>query len=73
MEQHTIIIPGTASYCGLNADQHSATEAESHYEISGVLGDFADLLSIILPDKRYRVVAGRLYVVRPGSPPGPEQ
>lgn len=70
MEQHTIVIPGTASYCGLNADQHSSTETESHYEISDVLGDFADLPSAILPDKQYRVVAGRLYVVRPGSPPG---
>lgn len=70
MEQHTIIISGTAASRILSADQHSSTETESHYE--DVLDDLADLPSVILPDKQYRVLAGQLYVVRPGSPPIPE-
>jgi hypothetical protein len=69
MEQHTIIIPGTASYCGLNANQHSSTETDNNYRISDVLGDPSEVYSSILPEKQYRVVDGRLYVVRPGSPP----
>jgi len=69
MEQYSAIIAGTASYCGLNAEQHSSTATESHYEISDAIGDLGDLPSVILPDKNYRVVAGRLYVIRPGSPP----
>lgn len=71
MEQYSEIIPGTASYCGLDAKQHSSTATESHYEseISGAVGDLDDLPSVILSDKNYRVVAGRLYVIRPGSPP----
>ena len=68
MEQHTIVIPGTSSCYGLNAGQRSSTEAEINCEISDVLGDFADLGSRILPNKQYRVLAGRLYVVSPGSP-----
>lgn len=69
MEQYSVIIPGTASYCGLDAEQHSSTATESHYEISDAVSDLGDLPSVILPDKNYRVVAGRLYVVRPGLPP----
>ena len=69
MEQYIVSIAGTASYCGLDTDQHSSTEKESRYEIADILGSVADFHSIILPEKEYRVVAGRLYVVRPGSPP----
>lgn len=68
MEQHTIVVPGTSSFCGLNAGQHSSTETEINCEISNVLGDFQDVGSRILPNKQYRVLAGRLYVVSPGSP-----
>jgi len=69
MEQYSIVIPGTASYCGLNTNQHSSAATESNYEISGILGDLSDIRSDILPEKQYRVVAGRMYVVRPDSPP----
>ena len=69
MEQHTVTIAGTASYSALNAEQHSSTEMESNYEISEFVGDFNNLYSSVLPGKQYRVVAGRLYVIDPGSPP----
>lgn len=69
MEPYSVVISGTASYCGLDAKQRSSTAAESECETSEVVGDLGNLPSIILPDKNYRVVAGRLYVIRPGSPP----
>jgi hypothetical protein len=72
MDPNSIIISSTASYRALNADQRSSTEIVSNYDISGVLIDVADLPSLIMPHKQYRVVAGQLYVVRPGSPPTPQ-
>lgn len=69
MDQYSEIIPGTASHCDLDVEHQSSTATGSHYEISDAVGDLVDLPSVILPDKNYRVVAGRLYVVRPGSPP----
>lgn len=70
MEQHAITISGTADFRILSFDQYSSAETESHYK--DILDDLADLPSIILPEKKYRVLAGQLYVVRPGSPPIPE-
>jgi len=69
MDPNSIIISSTASYRTLKADQRSSSEVVSNYDISGVLIDVADLPSLILPHKQYRVVAGQLYLVRPGSPP----
>lgn len=69
MEQYSFIVSGTASYCGQDAEQRSSIAAESEYEISDVSGDLENIPTIILPDKNYRVIDGRLYVIRPGSPP----
>lgn len=76
MEQYSLTIEGTSSYVSLGAEQHSSIETESQremFEISRITGDFLDLYPSILPNKQYRVVAGRLYVIDPGSPPSSHQ
>jgi hypothetical protein len=71
MEHNSLIMPGT-SYCDADAGRDSSTGADAQREITDLIGDFDNLSAVVLPERIYRVLAGRLYVVRPGSPPGIE-
>lgn len=57
----------TSSYFDKN--QYSSVDTLTQYHITDILGDTSSIVSIVLPQKVYRVIAGKLFVVEPGSPP----
>jgi hypothetical protein len=57
----------TSSY--FDENQYSSVSTVTQYHITGILGDTSNIVSVVLPQKVYRVIAGRLFAVEPGSPP----
>ena len=56
----------TSAYYDEN--QISSIVIIDRYEVTEMM-DEPSINSIILPEKKYRVIAGKLFVIEPGAPP----